>query len=844
MRASISPTRIPSVCLRCQWRHFVLGLQPLKSHSWRLLARYRGAARASYHAGARPTEASSSPASSRRRKSPSFRHHAHSVAYRRLNLNEQSIPLGINVLGEPAEIRVLKDQPATKALDTDLDDEQESALGLEKLLEELQEKKGTSDPSEAFENIEQVRATLNGTANSGPSLAECRSVAQLLFGGFTLRQLQSYVKKPQETIASKESLQHPYTSALYSRTKWFSGASDFPETAVQRLGSLKRLSLDTHPQSSLLLADDISRSNRQRVTLVNKILREVWQVQPHEERHQRGEVDMRVDKDHLEVLLKSNSITLERVSSTNNVQLNVSPTKSLVRITADRAAAGKALAAIEMALNDVKSDLVPVVLIQATNKSGVQAPLSNEEYLQKVEDLTKTAILYTKPKAGESVTTAKVLYFAQSPESIADARRLLRWTLPRSRAPHVGMSPALEPASLQRIPVDVKSTLAIHYRRIIWARLRALPNLDVESSLYKPRNLAHNEPIFSPSEKPSEQRRRISTTLLSAWKGTQPLCKPTEVDADCRIWQPRTQKALSAQIGALVHAPDRLKLLTNPALRKKTYLQQDTPLISSSQGSQVLFDRSGVLKTLGDMVHGQPDVREEIYINLQPESVIGEADISHHDLPLLEIHVGLDQKANTTSPPRIRLTLRRVTFDLMLPKSAADLRLEARALIAPARDNPRAVAEYLHQGNLDIWGSDRLSMPENLDLVVPRFACQASMPRPNKSREQTRRAQAVDLWSPVKVRYRFSHLEHWSSLHMLYQGFPLVYTTIEAGQAGGRRNELRLEADALDLGGSSNREISKYLFDQWYGAARKLVGLMSASGDIDTSEMARNRPQK
>ena len=157
--------------------------------------------------------------------------------------------------------------------------------------------------------------------------------------------------------------------------------------------------------------------------------------------------------------------------------------------------------------------------------------------------------------------------------------------------------------------------------------------------------------------------------------------------------------------------------------------------------------------------------------------------------PDIDLFIDIDWDKKRTKLKDARLISDDRISDLLLPEKAVDIRLEAHSYLTFLRNNTDpSLLSFIDSSNLDIWGTDRLRTPSRVQLSIPKYVIG---PRSSSS-------QLANGGESVDVEYAFVSLEQRSSLNLEYEGYPLSYTTIEAGRSGGRRDELCLHMPATE----------------------------------------------
>ena len=852
-----------SVCLRCQWR--------LAQRSLRLPKRLKVASRSRLYSQLPPpgplcpyskrTKLPSFPTSSHAISLPKLRL-AHGVAIRHLNFNEQSIHLGVNALGKPAQIRILKEKFRRKAEQVAPTDEPQESIhqavpqaeplaDIDGTLGSLQDEKKPRALKDALTNVDQLRTSLAETLQEGgPTLQQCRSVVQQLQEGFTQTQLREHLKQHLKRSSwSPGDLECSVRAGKWSRTRWICGSTEFPETAKERLAPPSPSRTKVQYAFDLLSPEQETQAfSAKKTRMINKIIREVWKLRPFEERQQMGEVDIKLDAGYLEVLLKHNSETFEKISSTFGVQLSIAPDAPIIRLTAEYQVASGALAAIENAIAEVRFTTVPVGITrtEAANreKPGEWNAAGDEPYLRAVEDVTNTVILFEKPSREDTHVNAKVLSFSRNPRSLVDASRLLHKTRESPIRRPQGMIPTLKPPVMQAVPMDVSMAFPIHDRRVSWHRLTVGPaqrqqfEKAIKIKSMRGRKEGAEQPrsqkmIMSAADLREREQVAYATAikkeLRSVAQGFPQLAKDWQNSGPAaKTWDSGIQYAFAAHIGALLHPQSQ-------GTRVGDFVRAGGSLMNGkSCGAKVLLNSPKLLEALEIIAPEPPQHSSELCIYLRPDNIMAKEGISPVVLPPLEIRIGVDDATRTDKLQAVQLEWKSRYYDLMLLERAADIRFEGRSILTSSA-GPASVTEFLKSSNLDFWGSSKLETPEHLDIEVPWLAVQLPAnkpPKPNAQRSPAPRARSSDSESStlsgrpresVPTRYKFQGMQYRSHRRMDFEGYPLVYTTVEGGQTGGRWMELRLEVgEAKGVG----QFLADKSFREWYDVAHQLVAAL------------------
>lgn len=235
--------------------------------------------------------------------------------FRRLRLQLKDY-LGMDVLGQPAEILVLRDrvQQASRKLGL-IDDAMESvipndALSSSDLLDSIDAESGIIGADRVRDNIEKIRSSwISGLRNrlGIPTTSEYEIVARILHDGFTAKQLLNYMSEGGVSVTVDPlDLSNGLDTKLYTRSNWSPGTTPFPGDAKSRLRWLKadltRLNL-IGVKGKPFVSGVLPKKMPHKPVLVGKIIRQHWHVKTEEERESLGELDLWLQAEHLDLIL-------------------------------------------------------------------------------------------------------------------------------------------------------------------------------------------------------------------------------------------------------------------------------------------------------------------------------------------------------------------------------------------------------------------------------------------------------------------------------------------------------------------------------------------------------------
>lgn len=229
----------------------------------------------------------------------------------------------IEALGRSSEILLLRNADLQKrAQKSNTSQSEESGevgvkLGYSEMLEAIDAERGVVSPARVAKNIESIKTSwLSRLHNRAgvPSLSEYERIARDLNEGFTFHQLQRYFELPRIGIpASALELAGPYSTDLYTRSSWRPEFTPFPGNVSSQLLSLRGIIKDGDdtkprgPNINLVKRNDSSKSGAKSL-IIDKILRDRWKFKTNKEKETKGELDIWIHQDNLNLILNHSKV--------------------------------------------------------------------------------------------------------------------------------------------------------------------------------------------------------------------------------------------------------------------------------------------------------------------------------------------------------------------------------------------------------------------------------------------------------------------------------------------------------------------------------------------------------
>ena len=316
-----------------------------------------------------------------------------------------------------------------------------------------------------------------------------------------------------------------------------------------------------------------------------------------------------------------------------------------------------------------------------------------------------------------------------------------------------------------RIPADLSVTLPWTERSKLWTRW--CTSLEKQVKADELSQTGYNEKT---SHGLSNFEHSTVTSMTKFFTDQRPRPSPETSQADT-YWRSQETHSVMATIGQVLY----------PDTRTKSHAGNGSEDIDQRNDSHRIFVSSpfNLLTALKEGKSQNPTKTHELRIRLSPTAKSNK--LVKDSLPNIDLLVDLDWDQRRTKLKRIDLIKHNRTGDLLLPDKAVDIRFISSSFVESMGNNvDPSILSFVENSHLDIWGRDHLRTPPKIELSIPGHATKQS-PGTNER-----------LTESLRAEYAFLSLEQRSSLHLNYQGFPLVYTTIEAGKSGGRRDELCL----------------------------------------------------
>ncbi|KAL8689641.1 MAG: hypothetical protein Q9218_004727 [Villophora microphyllina] len=683
--------------------------------------------------------------------------------FRRANLYSKDA-LDITTLGRPVEVLRLQDGPPRnherKWWLMEKDDNSKSCstepLTSSEILDTISAERGLVSAARAIENIDAVKQEWHASLKDkqlGPSDLECYNLGKRVHDGFTTKQLLDYINKPiiRESPVPQD-LNHPFQFKTYTRSEWKIGVTTFPGDAAQGLQNEPATKRQQREPSAKANHATLSYETRRtkspfKYTLVNRIMRQNWNIRSREELRSIGEVNVRIHEAHLDLISSHKRDILRRLATEHDAKIDFSKGKGILRITANQPTCAASLKLLSMILADITCHTVSLDTKDGPNSTPTALyGLFNNALLREVERLTSTVIRWYQSDSSKEQRPPK------DPLRVAQTGAFFGGTKAAS-------------VTLAAIPVEASKSLPLTDRGINWTRISS----DKKGKTNYGQNTAKSSADYYPSKALTRIRKHIQPS--------DDIPALSQHQHEYKTWNMIGNEETSAVLGQVLYPAKKVgsKNASLQDLIQPHVLNTDVPSMRRT------------LEVRGTKM----DLREEFRIKFYATNRVVLNQNRKRNLPDLELRCVVRVPSDRPEEPgevildSVRLVLEEKQADLLLPHEDVDIRFTTQTYLHPIGTPDGGIEKLMESCNITSRGFDPLTMPKELTVRVPRHV---SMPEEQASEP----GDAESL-----VHYSLANIErHWI-LHCQTVGDPgrqrinHVFSTIDAGAFGGRRQEMR-----------------------------------------------------
>ncbi|RYO94409.1 hypothetical protein DL764_007843 [Monosporascus ibericus] len=744
-------------------------------------------------------------------------------------LIEATESLGTDMLGRPAQALVMKEGVyRKKRLASVILGDEPGPTDMEALLDARNE---PATPEEARANIDELWPRTETLLSE----KAFRKMQKALTDGFLKSQLKDYIEnfKEEARAHDHESVAGDSESAPSAPS---AGGSGVPEEYdwIKSISPWAPLNGDGSiaEGTGRNLHGYISDSTTDKEKLAIRILRECWALSIQELSSGLGEVWVRLRNWEFTLLMRGAQRFMARLGDTwlePGEKIEAFRESTSLRLVTTKPKAEVLLKHLHNTLKSVTTRSIPLSILPSDSL--------DDALLEEVGRITNTHIRKSRTQKRLHVTWIELK--TRDSRCLEDLRHIvfrLLWTALASEMISTNLyAETLPDQSSGRFVVDRTSKDKWSWKDKMgeWARY-VLP-------------LASETPISGLDPKPDVQTREVGYPLrnlpLSIRPGGHESQEASADDippAQNAQWAETLETSTRAYFGHILHAhqPDALPpplphLLTahHPRIFSavtphplhlarlearggagSTLVQTTSTIVirfwpspnpTSGKAAPLKSLSAGKMRQLaGRKTKKEAEVEAE---NAAAEDEMDDAPNTVAGAPVLELRLA-STDTEITGVESLRAVAESHVSDVMLPSSPADLRvvqtrhaaLEAAggAGGADGLANWQPISDFLSNARLDL-ARGKLEMPPRQKFPVPLRLF--SRPKPSAAAGATgagsrgRRRSRDGEDEMVSTTYEFVGLELHRSVTIPYEGQRLTYTSIEAGQGGGRRAEVSLE---------------------------------------------------
>ncbi|KAK4125047.1 hypothetical protein N657DRAFT_616236 [Parathielavia appendiculata] len=503
--------------------------------------------------------------------------------------------------------------------------------------------------------------------------------------------------------------------------------------------------------------------------LAIRILRECWDVSNREVLDRDGYLEIRLRDAEFSLLTLGNRRWLEgtpRAILDRVKQVKLIRESRLVSIVGPKHAAESILDRIHDVLSKARTSDFPVDLVSPN-------PLE----LSILEEVGRMTNTLTRLDSSGNKVVVTWIHLAQRDENLENASETVFRFLRDAYGPKPRVSTAL----------SVVPDHLVHRGRYL-PMLNVAPKLPWEERFGKWERWTNAIPQSKAAYKEQTLEASIPADILAFDTVAENAIQPSEVPiGDGPGWSSALQTDTTAVFGHVVFA------------RKSQHPPSPDPHLDPTSQLDTSFPRTFVptLPALGclnlpsnlreqGLWHTTTMIRFAPSPDMSPDLVIS--------APTLELRLDADHHEITglTSLRAIKDTFR---GDVLFPAAPVDVRLiQQRYLLLPGPSIERhvpAIVTFLTKSNLRPWEGKLNTPPVLLGIRLPRRILSSSQSDSIPATNPTPTAEESD---DVELAYNLAAIEVHRTVTAEYEGLKLRYTSIQAGQRGGERSELSLEA--------------------------------------------------
>ncbi|KAI1354043.1 hypothetical protein F5Y01DRAFT_275008 [Xylaria sp. FL0043] len=707
-------------------------------------------------------------------------------------LQETAARTGSDMLGKPWYAIVMRDRgtidPKGLPLLPEITDDA-TTTSAEALLDNQH---GTPTPDKVRSSIEALRPQTDTMLRK----KDFKKLQRLLIQGFLKAQLQDYLKVHQSSanhslpkITTTDTPSKPEIPPWLVEMRPWTPLPSQPDAAEEADRTLQGYVSEAAPLT-------------EKEKLALRVMRDCWGLTIAELENHLGETWIKLQDREFKLLMRGTQRfikTLSEIYLDSGEKIEAYADQRTLRLVTTKIKADALVKELDETLSEVKTKTFPVMLI------GSKAP--DPAVLEQLGQITNTYVRKSHNSNRLHVDWIEIKSRAASGlsglEDLAHiVFRLLLTASGSQKATSSLISPSQSQENTGRLVVDAtsKDKLGWKDRMAQWARY-VLPQTPEKSVADAALPIKELELPFEPLARPKP------------FNETEEFFPETKSPPHPVKWSNIGQTTTTAHFGHILHpyqpsksTPLLSDLLTSterhifaPSTPHPLYLSN---FESSDPGSSPIVPTKSTIvlrfwpSPSSKRPSSEPDAasKPSKKKNKKPTKHVAGNELP---APVLELRLAASDR-EVKRIESLRAIRRTHHTDVLLPSSLVDLRFtqtQYETLLAPdhkALATWQPLADFFAPARLDLENG-KLEMPPRQRFPIPRrlFTADPSSP----SSEQPQPGQPwFDIEDEIEsVSYEYVGLELHRSATMPFAGHQLTYTSIEAGQGGGRRAEVTLE---------------------------------------------------
>ncbi|KAF1843054.1 uncharacterized protein K460DRAFT_378289 [Cucurbitaria berberidis CBS 394.84] len=676
-------------------------------------------------------------------------------------LRETSAKLnGLKRLGDDADILVLQEVIESAREEAVVNPDKIEFLDVPDILASLQEDRDLT-PEELYKQIESLCPKTHVGPNEPHYVRQTTFVKliRLLTDGFTQKQLLAFysaAKNIQQERVYKEVIdglrgEKGTVKRPVERTEWQPGTTPIHKR-------LPGFDLKRHRFKSKTVSKQL---------LVDRILRDVWNLVLLEEIEAPGEIELLLKPWQITLLSSGgahveNKTKLDEIGRARRAKLQIFLQHSVLRITADKHTAEYAANDVEEALQNAEGKRLqlktwqPLLVNEKVPKNDKLISLFTQNDLDTVMNLTRTSI------QGAGDTMLMIKGFSKS--AVEEAERTLIRLLPLKGSPTRTIDMLeldADKSSSYLLPIfPEKNSLDHTYRDLKLGRwslpVRRLPEPESTD------NQEQTEAVEHIDQTPKSVHELINRVVAIFRGSADEVSQPTD---EVGNWTLEPEYKLSAEFGQALFPLEQAH--ANKAFESVSSQSLQSPYLPTIPGLSSLLTSPHFCTTKRMQM---PSLLYDFIAS--PEQQSSDASQTH---PSLHIQMRPGRNGGKATLYKLSLGFQQRIHDVLLPNQAVDVRFfRYGRLRYRTTDIDKNVQQWVDAVVANIESGGRLTAP-SLHIQIPKWIIPDS---------------ASDTKGMRTVTYLFSGIQFRQSATGHFLGTDVSYSTVQSGKLGANGGSL------------------------------------------------------